>query len=58
MRLALATTLTAALTVLAAPAVAQTPATPAFDAEDWVSDLHQVREAMGSHYANLDWAVN
>jgi len=54
MRLALA----AALTLLAVPAVAQTPQAPAFDAEGWVSDLRQVREAMGSHYANLDWAVN
>lgn len=54
MRLALA----AALTVLAAPALAQTPASPAFDADGWVADLHQVRDAMGSHYANLDWAVN
>lgn len=58
MRLALA----AALALLAAPAVAQTPAppsaSPAFDAEGWVADLRQVREAMGSHYANLDWAVN
>lgn len=52
--------LAAAFTLLAAPAVAQTPApTPAaFDAEGWVADLRQVREAMGSHYANLDWAVN
>ncbi|RZJ16855.1 MAG: hypothetical protein EON91_11550 [Brevundimonas sp.] len=54
MRLAIA----AALTVLAAPALAQTPAAPAFDADGWVADLHQVRDAMGSHYANLDWAVN
>ena len=48
--------LIALLSILAAPAVAQTP-TPAYDAEAWVADLHQVREAMGSHYANLDWAA-
>ena len=48
--------LIALLSILAAPAAAQTP-TPAYDAEAWVADLHQVREAMGSHYANLDWAA-
>jgi hypothetical protein len=52
MRLVLA----AFLLALAAPAAAQT-APPTFDAEGWVADLRQVREAMGSHYANLDWAV-
>lgn len=31
--------------------------TQAYDAEGWVADLHRAREAMGSHYANLDWAV-
>lgn len=29
-----------------------------FDAEGWVSDLNLTRQAMGSHYANLAWAVN
>lgn len=49
----------AALVLLATPAAAQAPdpSSTAFDAEGWVADLHQVREAMGSHYANLDWAV-
>lgn len=45
----------------AAPAaLAQSqPATPppAFDAAGWVADLEQVRQAMASHYANLEWAV-
>lgn len=54
MRLALA----AVLALLAAPVMAQTPTSPAYDADGWVSDLNQVRQAMGSHYANLDWAVN
>lgn len=56
MRLVLA----AALTAFAIPVAAQTPApeaSPSFDAEGWVSDLQQVREAMGSHYANLEWAA-
>jgi hypothetical protein len=52
MRLVLA----ACLFALAAPAAAQT-APPTFDAEGWIADLRQVREAMGSHYANLDWAA-
>lgn len=51
--------LVAVLTLLAAPAFAQTSQpSAAFDAEGWVSDLRQTREAMGAHYANLDWAVN
>lgn len=54
MRLALA----AVLALSAAPVLAQTPAAPAYDADGWVSDWQQVRQAMGSHYANLDWAVN
>ncbi|MNS55709.1 carboxy-terminal protease [compost metagenome] len=48
----------AALTLCAAPVAAQTPASASFDAEGWVADLRQTREAMGAHYANLDWAVN
>lgn len=50
--------LAAALITIASPALAQSPEPPtAFNAEGWVADLKQVREAMGSHYANLDWAV-
>lgn len=50
--------LVAALIAMTTPVVARTPPEPAgFDAEAWVADLQQVREAMGSHYANLDWAV-
>ncbi|MBW8302744.1 MAG: hypothetical protein K0M78_02105, partial [Brevundimonas sp.] len=44
----------------AAPAaLAQTgPADPpAFDSAGWVADLEQVRQAMASHYANLEWAA-
>lgn len=44
----------------AAPAAfAQTgpAAPPAFDSAGWVADLEQVREAMSSHYANLEWAA-
>lgn len=44
----------------AAPAaLAQTgpAAPPAFDSAGWVADLDQVREAMASHYANLEWAA-
>ena len=54
MRLALL----AVLTLCAAPVAAQTPAPAPFDAEGWIADLRQTREAMGAHYANLDWAVN
>ncbi len=54
MRLALL----AVLTLCAAPVAAQTPASAPFDAEGWIADLRQTREAMGAHYANLDWAVN
>lgn len=52
-----------ALSLLVTPAAAGDPAgDPAssaapFDAEAWISDLRQTRQAMGSHYANLDWAV-
>ena len=52
------TALAAFLALIAAPAGAQTSTDAPFDAEGWVSDLAQVRAAMGSHYANLDWAVN
>lgn len=38
------------------PALAQ-PA-PAHDVEGWVADLRQTRDALGSHYANLDWAAH
>lgn len=44
----------------AAPAAfAQTApaASPAFDSAGWVADLDQVRQAMSSHYANLEWAA-
>lgn len=51
--------LAAALITIAPPALAQSAEpTTAFNAEGWVADLRQVREAMGSHYANLDWAVS
>lgn len=43
-----------ALTCLAGPASAQPSA---YDADGWVSDLHVVREAMTTRYANLCWAV-
>ena len=34
------------------------PVQPAeFDPAGWAADLDQVREAMSSHYANLEWAV-
>lgn len=45
----------AAVFAFAHPVAAQTPA--AFDVTGWVADLHQTREAMSSHYANLEWAV-
>lgn len=53
-------TLAAVLTLAAAtPVAAQTPPEPtAFNAEGWVADLQQTREAMASHYANLQWAVS
>ncbi|MFN3932008.1 MAG: S41 family peptidase [Brevundimonas sp.] len=40
-------------------ALAQTApaAPPAFDSAGWVADLEQVRQAMSSHYANLEWAA-
>jgi hypothetical protein len=47
--------LAAAILALAPPAAART--SPPFDPAGWVADLHQVREAMSSHYANLEWAV-
>lgn len=40
-------------------ALAQTPpdAEPSFDSAGWVADWEQVRQAMSSHYANLEWAA-
>ena len=32
-------------------------AEPAFDPKPWLEDLDQVHEALGSKYANLEWAV-
>lgn len=55
MRLPLLAALTLAITT---PAFAQTSQGPTYDAEGWVADLQQTREAMGSHYANLQWAVS
>lgn len=62
MRLA---TLVLGCALFAAPAVhaqtaGQTPAASdaaTFDPAGWVADLEQVREAMSSHYANLEWAA-
>ena len=54
-------TIAALVSALAVPASAQTSGAapgPTFDAQGWIADLQQVRAAMGSHYANLDWAVN
>src|SRR5690606_9047984 len=48
-------TLIAAL--FAGPSKAQ-DAPSDFDPAGWVEDLEQVRQAMASHYANLDWAVS
>ncbi|MFJ6025538.1 S41 family peptidase [Brevundimonas sp. NPDC092305] len=50
----------AAVLMLAAatPVAAQIPPEPTpFNAEGWVADLQQTREAMASHYANLQWAA-
>jgi hypothetical protein len=43
----------------AAPAAFAQSGTAAlpFDSAGWVADLEQVREAMSSHYANLEWAA-
>jgi hypothetical protein len=49
--------LIALLVALAMPTSAQTPRSPEYDADGWVGDLHQVREALTSHYANLEWAA-
>lgn len=46
-----------ALTILTCSTTARAQPGPNHDVEGWVSDLRQVRDAMGSHYANLDWAV-
>ncbi|HEX4506768.1 MAG TPA: S41 family peptidase [Alphaproteobacteria bacterium] len=40
--------------LVAAPSLA---AEPAFDPKPWLEDLDQVHEALGSKYANLEWAV-
>jgi len=44
---------------VAPDAYAQTPpaAEPAYDSAGWIADWEQVRQAMSSHYANLEWAV-
>src|SRR5690606_6710059 len=44
---------------VAPDAYAQTPpaAEPAFESAGWVADWEQVRQAMSSHYANLEWAA-
>lgn len=41
----------------AAPAAPAPTATPAFDSAPWLADLSQMREALTSDYANLDWLL-
>lgn len=47
----------AALAALTCAGAAQAQPGPDHDVEGWVADLRQTRDALGSHYANLDWAV-
>src|SRR5690606_14298661 len=49
--------LIAALALQPAMAQSATAEPTEFDPAGWAADLDQVREAMSSHYANLEWAV-
>jgi hypothetical protein len=51
-------------TALSAQALSGEPAPPQatqsrqFDSKPWLDDFHELTAAMGSHYADLEWAVN
>ncbi len=47
----------AAFALLALLVVAPSRAGPGFDARPWLDDLAQMRAAMATKYANLEWAV-
>jgi len=47
----------ACLAFVACSGAPHPPPAPAFDARPWLEDLAQLEDALGQHYANLEWNV-
>ena len=47
----------ACLAFVACSGAPHPPPAPAFDARPWLEDLAQLEDAIGQHYANLEWNV-